>query len=84
MLVQLYAKHYISLADYPVPNDYQTHPQNPQPNPKKMLKKAQYTSISFIDEEIWLFSTVSDLSYSITFKTRNLIHIHVADPVGLV
>ena len=35
---QLYPKHYVSLTDYPIANDRQTHPQNPQPNPQKPLR----------------------------------------------
>ena len=35
---QLYPKHYVSLADYPIANDYQTRPQNPQPNPQNLLR----------------------------------------------
>jgi len=34
-----YMPNTVSLTDYPVANDYQPpHPQNPQPNPQKMLK----------------------------------------------
>ena len=27
-----------SFPDYPIAKDYQTRPQNPQPNPQKMLR----------------------------------------------
>ena len=27
-----------SLTDYPITKDYQTRPQNPQPNPQKMSR----------------------------------------------
>ena len=36
--LQLYPKHYVSLTDYPIANDCQTRPQNPQPNPQKLLR----------------------------------------------
>ena len=35
---QLYPKHYVPLTGYPIANDYQTRPQNPQSNPQKLLK----------------------------------------------
>ena len=43
---------FLSLV-YPIASDYyQTRLQNPQPNPQKMSKEAQYmnTSFSFIEE----------------------------------
>ena len=33
---QLYIKHYVSLTDYPIANDYRNRPQTPQPNPQKL------------------------------------------------
>jgi len=33
-----YMPNTVSLTDYSVTNDYQTRPQNPQPNPQKMSK----------------------------------------------
>ena len=34
----LLPKHYVSLTDYPIANDYQTRPQNTQPNTQKLLR----------------------------------------------
>ena len=42
-----YIPNTVSLTDYPIANDYQTRPQNPQPNPQKQYVN---TSSSFTEE----------------------------------